>query len=231
MKTSLPLAGIMVAGLALFPACQTKEDIRREQEMQRLQTTMQEERSQLETSSEELKVEVSRLNSLFEELYQQSQALRTEVASLSERVKTLEAAPPAASAAEEPEERAEEKAPPSLQRGKALFDAGKFEEAAETLKQVLAGKPKASDAKEARYLLAESYFGGKDYGVAALEFSQFRKEWPTDSRVPKAIYRQATSFRNLKKNKEARLFYQELIDKFPKATFAAQAKKDLKALK
>lgn len=214
------LGALIVAAL---PGCKTKDDLRREEALQRMQVTIQEERSALEASHEELKVEVSRLNSLFEELYQQNQALRQEVAGLAERVQILETAPPP-----EPDPPARE--PGTLQKGKSLFDAGKYDDAIEVLKEVL-DKAKGNDAKEARYLLAESYFGNKDYGLAALEFAQFRKSWPDDKRVAKAIYRQASAFRSLKKTKEAKLFYQELVDKFPKAPETTQAKKELKALK
>ena len=67
--------------------------------------------------------------------------------------------------------------------------------------------------------------------MAKPRYQQFKKNYPKDSRVARAIYRQANCFRSLKQKKEARLFYQELIDRFPKSSLVSKAKREMKKLK
>ena len=92
-------------------------------------------------------------------------------------------------------------------------------------------KSKSEEGRKAQFLLAESYFMAKEYATAALEFGEFKKNFPKDKQVATATYRQANAFRNMGKAKEARLFYQELIEKHPKSPLVAKAKQEMKKLK
>jgi tol-pal system protein YbgF len=213
-------------------SCKTKRDVRREQEYERIKLDVREARgarADLEVISEEFRTELARLSASIEE---QSQASRVnsedtkkELAALNTRIGALEQQIASATAAP----------PPKVQRAstydsaKGLFDEGKFEDAIEEAKSVIRAKPRTSpDVRKAQFLLGEAYFAAKDYGAAALEFSEFKKQYPKDSTVPNATLRQAQCFRALGKEREAKLFYTEILDKFPKSPAAGQAKKDLK---
>lgn len=215
--------------------CKTKSELRREQDLERLRqevTAVRGSRADSEVLAEELRVEMSRLGNVVDEQAQlarkQNEELRQELAALSTRMQALEQR----AVSEEP------KAPPpavasagGYEAGKRLFEDGRYEEAIEVLKGVAKGKGRGDDARKSLFLLAESYFAAKEFASAALEFSEYKKKYPKDSLVANAIYRQANAFKSMGKAKEARLFYQELVDRFPKSPLTAKAKAEMKKLK
>jgi TolA-binding protein len=124
----------------------------------------------------------------------------------------------------------EERARASFETGKALYDQDKFEEAVDVFRAVLK-RAKGDEAKKTQFYLGESLFSAKDFASSTLTFSEFIKSHPKDSLVPTAIYRQAQAFRSLGKPKEAKLFYQELIERFPKSPLASKAKAEQRKLR
>lgn len=216
----------------LGASCKTKRDVRREQEYERIKAEVREARgarADLEVISEEFRTELARLSTAVEEQGQlqrvQNDEIRRELQAMSAKVQTLEQQMAAATAAPPPKAQK----PASYESARELFEAQKYEEAAEEAKAVIRTKPKASpDVRKAQFLLAESYFASKDFGAAALEFSEFKKAYPKDANTPNATLRQGLCFKNLGKEKEAKLFYQEVVERFPKSPAAAQAKKELK---
>ncbi|MEZ4749245.1 MAG: tetratricopeptide repeat protein [Bdellovibrionota bacterium] len=222
------LAYLLVITFLPLVSCKTRSDLRREEELKRLRAQIAEERSTSDADGQELKMEVSRMSGLIEELFQQNRALQNDLEAVNNRLKEVEAAknaPPPPPPAPKPVEKA------SYASGKALFDKGNFSEAIDVLEAVMQSKPSLVDKKNTLYLLAEAYYANKQYGQAAIEYSQFKKSFPKDNRVAKSIYRQANCFRNLGKTKEAALFYQELLDGYPKSTYAPRARKELAGLK
>jgi len=226
----------LVPFLLLAHSCKTKDDVRREKELERLKSEfkdVQADRADYATLSEEIKLDLSRMKAQFEEMseYQrrESENIRKDLSALSTRIQTLE------------ERKHETVAPLETPRepkrkvgfdvGRDLFEQGKYEEAIDVFKQVLRNKPRPEEAKKAQYWLAESYFFSKDYASAALEYSSFKKRYPNDSLLPNATYRQANCFRNMGKAKEAALFYQELLEKYPKHSLTTRAKLEVKRLK
>ena len=227
-------------------ACQTRSGLRQEQEVEKLKSEVRQvrgERADMDVVGDELKMEIARTNNLVEEkavrekqqideLRREMTAMSSQIASLSSRISGLESRP--AAAADEPAERprtTEARPKASYDAGKRLFDEQKWDDAIEVLRTVVRNRPRSEDGKKAQYLLAETFYVSKDYANAALEFSEFRKGHPKDALVANAIYRQANSFRNMKKSVEAKLFYQELIEKFPKSPFSVKAKAEMKKLK
>ncbi len=224
--------------LAVVCGCQTKSDIRREQEMLKLRKEVSKARGDkvdIEVTVEEIKGDVSRLGSVLDERAQyqtvQFEAIRKELETLVNRVEALESRPvPEPVRAEPVKETGGVAAPATYELGKKLFDGGKFEEAAEVLRTVVKKTAKGKD-KKARFWLAESLYSAKDYGAAVLEFGDFKKKYPNDELAPKATYRQANAFRSLKKNREAKLFYAELVERFPKSPLTIKAKAEMANLK
>lgn len=239
MKSSLRLCvGVLL--LAVLGGCQTKSDVRREQEMAKLRKEVQKARgdkADIEVTSEEMKSDIARLGSLLDERAQyqsvQFEAIQKELEALTKRVEALENRPiPEPAHAEAPPSVSPGggAAPITFEAGKKLYDAGKFEEATEVLRAVVKKTPKGKD-KKARFWLAESLYSSKDFASAALEFGEFKKKYPNDDLAAKATYRQANAFRSLKKNREAKLFYQEFLDRFPKSPLASKAKAEMAGLK
>ncbi len=231
MRAVWVLGLVCILFSTLGASCKTKRDVRREQEYERIKAEVREARgarADLEVISEEFRTELARLSTAVEEQSQlqrvQNEELRRELQTMSTKVQTLEQQMAAATAAPPPKVQK----PATYESARELFDAQKYEEAAEEAKSVIRTKPKASpDVRKAQFLLAESYFAAKDFGAAALEFSEFKKAYPKDANTPSATFRQGLCFKNLGKEKEAKLFYQEVIERFPKSPAAAQAKKEL----
>lgn len=228
----------LLVAILLLVGCQTKSDVRREQEMLKLRKEVQKARgdkADIEVTNEEMKSDIARLSSLIDERAQyqtvQFEAMQKEIEALSRRVESLESRPvPEPAHAEPPPAAGGGPSAATFEQGKKLYDAGKFEDAADVLRAVVKKTPKGKD-KKARFWLAESLYGAKDYVAAALEFGDFKKKYPNDDLVPKATYRQANAFRSLKKTREAKLFYQELMDRFPKSPLVAKAKAEMSGLK
>jgi len=225
--------------LGFISSCKTKGEIRREQEMERLKSDVREARgikADLDTTVEELKIEVARLSSGTNEqsaLYRnQIDELKTEVMTLQTRLQALEqraVSEDLALKTQREQQVQQEALPKTFDSGKKLYDEGKFEDSLLVLREVLQkSKKNTEESKKTQFLIGEVLFSSKDYASAALEFAEFQKNYPKDKRVPNAIYRQAWSFKNLGKNKEARLFFEELIKTYPKHGLVARAKRDLK---
>lgn len=245
---SLGLGGgvFFLVSVLLLSACQTNKDIRREQEVQKLRSELNQVRTDkgdVDNVAEELKMEVAKTNNLVEErAFQQKQQieeLKREMGNYVSRIAILEAKLQEMENAERNQEREREQKrvvekarPPTYEQAKKLYDDGRYEEAIDIFKGVLrarSGKP--DEAKKSQFFLGESFYASREYASAALEFSEFKKQYPKDTLVPLAIYRQANAFRTVGKPKEAKLFYQELIERFPKNSFAQKAKAEMKRLK
>lgn len=236
-RSWIVLGTVLLVGT--LSGCKTKGEIRREQEMERLKTEVKEARevkADVDTSVEELKLEVARLTSLNEEqaaIHRNlAEELKNEVIALQQRIQALEQRAVAEELAlKQPAPKESQSSSASYELGKKLYDEGKFDEALEVLREVQKKSSKNSDqAKKTHFLIGEVLFSSKDYASAALEFAEFRKVHPKDSLVPTAIYRQAWSFKNLGKNKESRLFFQDLIERYPSHPLGQRAKNEIKKI-
>lgn len=228
----------LLVPLCILTSCKTKHEIQREQELERIKAdvrTVRGTRADLEVVAEQLRTDIARMTNYVEEqtLYQrrQTEELRQEIGTLSSKLDTVERKLSSLEN-ERSQESAQAGAPASYDAALRLKDAGKSEDAIEMLRDIVSNRPtSSSETKKARFLLANLQFSAKNYASAALEFSQFRKDYPRDSRVPEAIYKQAQAFRSLGKKKEAKLFYQEVLDKHPRSSFAQKAQSEMKRLK
>ena len=217
----------------IFSACNTKSDIRREQELERLKAevnTSRSDKADLSASVDEVRGEAAKLHSAIEEQTQarlrDSEEFKKEIMVLTARVQALEQK----IVAEESRTR-EVKTKASYEAVKKLHEEKKYDEAVEMAREVIHVNPKGEEGKKTQFLMAQSLYSNQDYASAALEFGEYKKSFPKDALVPEATYHQAQAFKSMGKKSEARLFFQEVIEKFPKTAFAAKAKSDLKKLK
>lgn len=142
--------------------------------------------------------------------------LETAQASMLEALKKIESSPAAAS---DPSE--------LLQKGRDQFGAGNFEGALESLNAYLkTAKPKKSE--EATFLRGEAYYALKDYKKAIVDFSKFPEKFPHSSRMPQALFKIGKSFDALGMKDDAKGFYQELTEKYPKSPEAKKVKSKTK---
>lgn len=103
-----------------------------------------------------------------------------------------------------------------FERAKSQFDAGDFENAAESFGQYLK-TPKPKHLEDATFLRGQAYYEQKQYKKAIIEFSKFPEKHPKSKHLPAALLKIGQSFDALGMKEDAKGFYQELLDKFPKS--------------
>ena len=107
----------------------------------------------------------------------------------------------------------------------SIEDLKKKEIAAE---KAAKAKPKK---KQGIFERADEKFTQKKWKEAIIEYQKYRDKYPKGRRYRQATYMIGLSFHELGLKSEARSFYKEVVDKFPKTKTATQAKKQLKKLK
>ncbi len=91
-------------------------------------------------------------------------------------------------------------------------------------------KEKNKDKEKELMELALADFQGKRWKEAILNFDQYREKFPNGKFVPEATYRTGVSFQELGMNDEARVFFQEVSERFPKTEASRKAQIRLKSL-
>jgi tol-pal system protein YbgF len=117
--------------------------------------------------------------------------------------------------------------PDVFNKGKNEYKAGKFDDAAETLSDYLKA-PKGKHIEEATFLRGESYFALKQYKKAILDYSKFPEKFTSSRKLPTALFKIGQSFEALGMKEDAKGFYLEVVEKFPKSPEATKAKKKVK---
>lgn len=106
------------------------------------------------------------------------------------------------------------------------------------VKQVLLAKKTSAKASKKAvsksagpYTRGGQYFKKKDWQKAILGYQEYRERWPKGKYYKDATYKIGICFHELGMLSEAKAFYDEVIDRFPKTKEAAKAKTRLKKLK
>jgi outer membrane assembly lipoprotein YfiO len=119
------------------------------------------------------------------------------------------------------------------------FRAGRFQPAFLGFQKLTFDLPgRDTLAPRARFLMAECYFGMRDFVTAAREFRRVADENPTDAMAPEALLRAGDAYTQLWRRPEldptngqtALAAYQELQGRFPETRAAAVADARIRAL-
>jgi TolA-binding protein len=89
--------------------------------------------------------------------------------------------------------------------------------------------PKSTDSPS--YMEAEQLLGQKEWKRAILSYQKYREDNPKGKRFADATYKIGACFQELGKKEEAKAFFEEVIEKFPKSETARKATFRLKNLK
>lgn len=89
---------------------------------------------------------------------------------------------------------------------------------------------KSSEKTLSSYELAVQDFDNKRWKEAIVSFEKYRTLNPKGRRYSEATYKIGASFFELGMKAEARAFYSEVVEKFPKSEWATKARQRLKAL-
>lgn len=98
-------------------------------------------------------------------------------------------------------------------------------------KAAVAAQNTAKQAKKSALEMAEEFFDKKDWKQAILNYQKYRDQSPKGKNFADATYKIGVSFQELGMKDEAKTFYDEVVNKFPKSDEARRAKIRLKGLK
>lgn len=205
---------ILAVVLALTSGCLKTREEARAAEMQ----AEQKERLAAQQRAESL--------SRIEELNEQIRGLHGKTEALENRI--------AESERSREEERIKSENAQNAWKEKALV----YEQTIEKLEAQLKEAPKAAakvgvgaKGKLGTFDKAEESFNSKDWKEAILNYQKYRDNNPTGKRYAEATYKIGVSFQELGMKTEAKAFYDEVIEKFPKSVNANRARTRLKTLK
>lgn len=96
-------------------------------------------------------------------------------------------------------------------------------------------KKKNSDKKNKKskdlFAKAESFFNQGEFEEAIVQYDKYRKTSPKGREYPHATFKMGLCFQKLNMDEDAKAFYKELIQRYPKSPFAGKAEKILKSMK
>jgi tol-pal system protein YbgF len=90
--------------------------------------------------------------------------------------------------------------------------------------------PQDARAARVQFQIGESYLNEKKYANAIGAFTKVIDNFPKSDNVPDAMYRNGTAFYALKYCSDARVYFQELLKRYPKTTWKKDANDQLKKL-
>ena len=102
--------------------------------------------------------------------------------------------------------------------------------AIEQFKKFLGKHPDSNLADNAQYWIGESYYALQNFDQAIVEFDLVRKDYPKSDKVPAAWLKIGYSFAELGNRVDARLFLQEVINRFPQSKEAEKARNKIRSL-
>lgn len=77
----------------------------------------------------------------------------------------------------------------------------------------------------------EDYFEAKDWKKAILSYQKYREKNPKGKKFSEVTYKIGVCFQELSMKEEAKAFYEEVINKYPKSKFAEKSATRLKQVK
>lgn len=116
----------------------------------------------------------------------------------------------------------------AFESGKAEFKRGKYQASIRSLDLYL-DNPKAQKYRqEATFLRAEANYNLKNYKKAILDYSAFQDRYTKSKYRPAALLKIGLAFEAMGNRSDARAFFQEAADKYPKTSEGKKARTKLK---
>jgi len=112
-------------------------------------------------------------------------------------------------------------------QGRVAYKKKQYNDAIQALSQYL-GTKDGKHIQDATYIRAHSYFSVKKFKKAIIDYSKFPEKFTRSRHLPSSLLYIGLSFEKLGMKDDARAFYQELLQKFPKSTEAKQARSKIK---
>ncbi len=100
-------------------------------------------------------------------------------------------------------------------RGWQQLSQGHYERAIENLREFLKANPDHVYADRAQFLIADSHFRNKEYGLAVIASNQLESRFPSSVRLPEALYKRGLAYRQMGQEADATRTFRDLIKRFP----------------
>ncbi len=112
--------------------------------------------------------------------------------------------------------------------GRKAYDNGELDAARQLFQKFIKEFPKSKNVDNAQFWIGESYYREKWYERAILEYQTVIEKYPNGNKVPAAMLKQGMALQHIGEKPSARLIFEELVKKYPKASEAAVASQKLK---
>lgn len=114
--------------------------------------------------------------------------------------------------------------PDDFREALALLQNGNAEQAVPGFREFLRRSPGSELADDAQYWVGEAYYSIDDYNRAILELNDVLLRYPKGDKVPAALLRQASAFKELGDKVDAKLVLQKLVSDHPGTPEAEEAR-------
>jgi tol-pal system protein YbgF len=129
------------------------------------------------------------------------------------------------------------KTPPVPETPDALYaeadkrlQAAQFVDARRLFEAFINRYPTDPRAAKAQFSIGEAYAGEKRYANAIGAYTKVVDNFPKSDVVPDAMYKNGIAFYQLKYCSDAKVYFQELLKRYPKTTWKADANEQLRKL-
>lgn len=113
----------------------------------------------------------------------------------------------------------------SYYRGLQLYQQKKYEDAVETLRAFISENPNHVYADRAQFLIADSYFLMKEYGMVIVATNLLETKYPFSQKMAEATYKRGIAFIEMNDLAQAKTALNQLMKNFPKEPSAELARK------
>jgi tol-pal system protein YbgF len=121
-------------------------------------------------------------------------------------------------------------APEPYQQGVTLLREGSYDRAIKAFREFLRTSRDSPQRASGHYGIGESYFMLGDYYQAILNFNDVRQEYGRSACAPAAVLKIGLAFLQMGNKSEARVAFQKVVNDYPSAPEAAQAREKLRTL-
>jgi tol-pal system protein YbgF len=118
-----------------------------------------------------------------------------------------------------------------FQEGKSFLDSRSYNDAVEAFKTLAVKYPKDKLADDAQYYRGEALYRGGNHQLALGELQKVFEKYPDSNWAPTALYRAGEAALELKWCTDARAYFTVLMQKYPRASEVAKAKRQDRTIK
>ncbi|PIE58570.1 MAG: hypothetical protein CSA33_02610 [Desulfobulbus propionicus] len=123
-----------------------------------------------------------------------------------------------------------EKQSSPLELAIGLYKAGKYQQAYQSLEELLVSNPQGHTAALTLFYMGECFFAQGEYDLAILDYQKVISNHAQDSLAPKALLKQGMSFEKITDIETAKIIYNKLLKEYAKSSEAGTARRKLESL-